>query len=152
MDPPPLSPPEDVSEPFVSTCTLRAGRKVKAYLFNGYWEDIGTIKSFFDANLALAQDPPKFEFFDPEGPIVTSPRFLPPAKLQNCKIEESIISHGAFARNSMITSSVIGLRSLVRSFLRLMPCSPRLGASCCSVGCHSIPCRALVRFPPPSSL
>lgn len=93
---------------------VRAGRGVKAYLFNGYWEDIGTIKSFFDANLALAQDPPKFEFFDPEGPIVTSPRFLPPAKLQNCKIEESIISHGAFVSNSSITSAVIGLRSIVR--------------------------------------
>lgn len=93
----------------------KAGRKIKAYLFNGYWEDIGTIKSFFDANLALAQDPPKFEFFDPEGPIVTSPRFLPPAKIQNCKIEESIISHGAFASNSMITSSVIGLRAIIGS-------------------------------------
>lgn len=51
-----------------------------AYLFDGYWEDIGTIKSFFDANLALAQQPPRFEFYDQTAPIYTSPRFLPPAK------------------------------------------------------------------------
>ena len=54
--------------------------KVQAYLFNGYWEDIGTIKSFFDANLALAKDPARFEFYDAVNPIYTSPRFLPPAK------------------------------------------------------------------------
>ena len=55
-------------------------KKVVAYLFDGYWEDIGTIKSFFDANLALAQQPPRFEFYDQTAPIYTSPRFLPPAK------------------------------------------------------------------------
>lgn len=87
---------------------------MKAYLFNGYWEDIGTMKSFFDANLALAQDPPKFEFFDPEGPIVTSPRFLPPARINNCKVEESIISHGAAISNSTVTSAIVGVRSRVR--------------------------------------
>ena len=56
--------------------------KVQAYLFNGYWEDIGTIKSFFDANLALAKDPARFEFYDADNPIYTSPRFLPPAKVR----------------------------------------------------------------------
>ena len=56
--------------------------KVQAYLFNGYWEDIGTIKSFFDANLALAKDPARFEFYDAVNPIYTSPRFLPPAKVR----------------------------------------------------------------------
>ena len=73
------------------------------------------MKSFFDANLALAQDPPKFEFFDPEGPIITSPRFLPPAKIDNCKVEESIISHGAFVSNSTITSAIVGVRSKARA-------------------------------------
>jgi glucose-1-phosphate adenylyltransferase len=57
--------------------------KVQAYLFNGYWEDIGTIKSFFDANLALAKDPARFEFYDAVNPIYTSPRFLPPAKVRS---------------------------------------------------------------------
>ena len=56
--------------------------KVQAYLFNGYWEDIGTIRSFFDANLALAKDPARFEFYDAVNPIYTSPRFLPPAKVR----------------------------------------------------------------------
>lgn len=54
--------------------------KVQAYLFNDYWEDIGTIRSFFDANLNLAKSPPNFEFYDATNPIYTSSRFLPPAK------------------------------------------------------------------------
>jgi len=65
-----------------------------AYLFNDYWEDIGTIKSFFEANLGLAHSPPRFEFYDPETPIYTSPRFLPPAKVLDCKVSDAIISHG----------------------------------------------------------
>ncbi|KAH9319968.1 hypothetical protein KI387_021737, partial [Taxus chinensis] len=70
---------------------------VQAYLFNDYWEDIGTIKSFFDANLALAAQPPKFRFFDPTKPIFTSPRFLPPTKIEKCRVLDSIISHGCFS-------------------------------------------------------
>ncbi|EHA8586357.1 putative Glucose-1-phosphate adenylyltransferase large subunit 4, chloroplastic/amyloplastic [Cocos nucifera] len=58
---------------------------VQAYLFNGYWEDIGTIKSFFDANLALTDQSPKFHFHDPKKPIFTSPRFLPPTKIEKCR-------------------------------------------------------------------
>lgn len=57
-----------------------ANMKVQAYLFNDYWEDIGTIRSFFDANLNLAKSPPNFEFYDATNPIYTSSRFLPPAK------------------------------------------------------------------------
>lgn len=94
----------------------KSGMKVKAYLFNGYWEDIGTIKSFFDANLALAHSPPKFEFFDPEGPIVTSPRFLPPAKIMDSHVSDAIISHGAFVQGATIENAIVGLRSRVRRF------------------------------------
>ncbi|KAJ6400847.1 hypothetical protein OIU84_016302 [Salix udensis] len=71
---------------------------VQAYLFNGYWEDIGTIKSFFDANLALTDQPPNFHFFDPLKPIFTSPRFLPPTKIEKCRVKDSIVSHGCFLR------------------------------------------------------
>ncbi|XP_010556665.1 PREDICTED: glucose-1-phosphate adenylyltransferase large subunit 1-like [Tarenaya hassleriana] len=84
---------------------------VQAYLFNGYWEDIGTIKSFFDANLALTNQPPKFHFFDPHKPIFTSPRFLPPSKIEGCKIKDSIISHGCFLRECSIEHSIVGVRS-----------------------------------------
>lgn len=89
------------------------GLKTVAYLFNDYWEDIGTIKSFFDANLQLAETPPKFEFYDPQSPIYTSPRFLPPAKIVDSKIDEAIISHGAFLEECTVSNAIVGLRSRI---------------------------------------
>jgi glucose-1-phosphate adenylyltransferase len=59
---------------------------MQAYLFDDYWEDIGTIKSFFDANLALTAQPPNFSFYDAAKPIFTSPRFLPPTKIEKCQV------------------------------------------------------------------
>ncbi|XP_034675651.1 glucose-1-phosphate adenylyltransferase large subunit 1-like [Vitis riparia] len=84
---------------------------VQAYLFNDYWEDIGTIKSFFDANLALTEQPPKFEFYDPKTPFYTSPRFLPPTKVEECRILDAIISHGCFLRECSVQRSIVGVRS-----------------------------------------
>lgn len=84
---------------------------VQAYLFNDYWEDIGTIKSFFDANLALTEQPPKFEFYDPKTPFFTSPRFLPPTKVEKCRIVDAIISHGCFLRECSVERSIVGVRS-----------------------------------------
>ncbi|XP_054796337.1 glucose-1-phosphate adenylyltransferase large subunit 1-like [Prosopis cineraria] len=88
---------------------------VQVYLFNDYWEDIGTIKSFFDANLALTEQPSKFKLYDPKTPFFTSPRFLPPSKVENCKVTEAIISHGCFLRECCIHHSVVGLRSRLDS-------------------------------------
>ncbi|XP_078447041.1 glucose-1-phosphate adenylyltransferase large subunit 1-like [Wolffia australiana] len=88
---------------------------VQAYLFNGYWEDIGTIKSFFDANLALADQPAKFHFYDPSKPIFTSPRFLPPTKIEKCRVVNSIVSHGCFLNECTVEHSVIGVRSRLES-------------------------------------
>ncbi|KAL4295441.1 hypothetical protein GQ457_12G031120 [Hibiscus cannabinus] len=87
----------------------------QAYLFNDYWEDIGTIKSFFDANLALTDQPPKFEFHDPKTPFYTSPRFLPPTKVDQCRIVNAIISHGCFLRGCTVQHSVVGIRSRLES-------------------------------------
>jgi len=87
--------------------------RVQAYLFNDYWEDIGTMKSFFEANLALAQHPPRFEFYDALNPIFTSPRFLPPAKVYNCQVSDAIISHGACLEDCEVDNAIIGLRSRV---------------------------------------
>lgn len=84
---------------------------VQAYLFNDYWEDIGTVKSFFDANLALTEQPPKFEFNDPKTPFYTSPRFLPPTKVEKCRIMDAIISHGCFLRECSVQHSIVGVRS-----------------------------------------
>lgn len=84
---------------------------VQAYLFSDYWEDIGTVKSFFDANLALTEQPPKFDFNDPKTPFYTSPRFLPPTKVDKSRIVDAIISHGCFMRECSIQHSIVGVRS-----------------------------------------
>jgi len=89
------------------------GFKVQAYLFNDYWEDIGTIKSFFEANLNLAKNPPQFEFYDARAPIYTSPRFLPPAKIEKCHVKDAIISHGCSLSDCTVEDAIVGLRSQV---------------------------------------
>ncbi|XP_057956772.1 glucose-1-phosphate adenylyltransferase large subunit 3, chloroplastic/amyloplastic [Malania oleifera] len=88
---------------------------IKAYLFNDYWEDIGTIRSFFEANLALTSHPPRFSFYDATKPMYTSRRTLPPSKIDNSKLVDSIISHGSFLTNCFIEHSVIGIRSRINS-------------------------------------
>ncbi|KAK4752797.1 hypothetical protein SAY87_021595 [Trapa incisa] len=88
-----------------------AEHNVQAYLFKDYWEDIGTVKSFFDANLALTEQPPKFEFYDPKTPFFTSPRFLPPTKVEKCRIVDAIISHGCFLQGCSVEHSIVGVRS-----------------------------------------
>uniref|UniRef100_A0A0D9ZCS1 Glucose-1-phosphate adenylyltransferase n=1 Tax=Oryza glumipatula TaxID=40148 RepID=A0A0D9ZCS1_9ORYZ len=92
---------------------------VKAYLFNDYWEDIGTIKSFFEANLALAEQPPRFSFYDANKPMYTSRRNLPPSMINNSKITDSIISHGCFLDSCRIEHSVVGIRSRIGSNVHL---------------------------------
>ncbi|OIW08721.1 hypothetical protein TanjilG_03397 [Lupinus angustifolius] len=84
---------------------------VQAYFFRDYWEDIGTIKSFYDANLALTEENPMFKFYDPKTPIFTSPRFLPPTKIDKCRIVDAIISHGCFLRECTVQHSIVGERS-----------------------------------------
>ncbi|KAL6636956.1 hypothetical protein ACP70R_024528 [Stipagrostis hirtigluma subsp. patula] len=103
---------------------------VKAYLFNDYWEDIGTIKSFFEANLALTEQPPRFSFYDADKPMYTSRRNLPPSMINNSKITDSIISHGCFLDNCRIEHSVVGIRSRIGSnvHLKARPDTVMLGA------------------------
>ncbi|GBG83793.1 hypothetical protein CBR_g37593 [Chara braunii] len=86
---------------------------VQAYLFNDYWEDIGTMRSFFEANLGLTRHPARFSFYDAQKPIYTSPRNLPPSKIEKCRVKDSIISHGCFLRSCAVKHSIIGLRSRV---------------------------------------
>ncbi|CAL4901651.1 unnamed protein product [Urochloa decumbens] len=88
---------------------------MQAYVFTDYWEDIGTLKSFFDANMALCEQPPKFEFYDPKTPFFTSPRYLPPTKSDKCRIKDAIISHGCFLRECNIEHSIVGVRSRLNS-------------------------------------
>ncbi|HQX55148.1 MAG TPA: glucose-1-phosphate adenylyltransferase [Pyrinomonadaceae bacterium] len=83
---------------------------VQAYLFDGYWEDIGTIKAFYEANLDLAAPLPKFNFFDTEAPIYTRSRYLPPSKLHDCDIDNSMVSEGCILNGVTARRSIIGLR------------------------------------------
>jgi glucose-1-phosphate adenylyltransferase len=88
---------------------------VQAHLFNGYWEDIGTIRAFYEANLDLASPLPKFNFFDTESPIYTRSRYLPPSKLHNCDIDNSMVCEGCILNGVRVRRSIIGLRSRIDS-------------------------------------
>jgi glucose-1-phosphate adenylyltransferase len=86
-------------------------KHVQAHLFDGYWEDIGTIKSFFDANLSLASEKPPFDFHLPEAPIYTRARFLPPTTISDAIIKDSLIADGCrIGKGAIIENCVIGLR------------------------------------------
>ncbi|GMI88166.1 hypothetical protein like AT4G39210 [Hibiscus trionum] len=100
---------------------------VQAYIFKDYWEDIGTIKAFYEANIALTEEVPKFEFYDPKTPFYTSPRYLPPTKIDKCRIKDALISHGCFLRECTVQHSVIGERSRLDSGVELQD-SVMLGA------------------------
>jgi len=89
---------------------------VQAYLFDDYWEDIGTIEAFYNANLALTQQPsPPFSFYDEKAPIYTRPRYLPPSKLLDCKVIESMVGEGCILRECTVKRSVIGVRSRIET-------------------------------------
>ncbi|MBK9314807.1 MAG: glucose-1-phosphate adenylyltransferase [Acidobacteria bacterium] len=92
---------------------------VQAFLYDGYWEDIGTISSFFHANLDLASALPKFNLFNADSPIYTRPRFLPGSKFVNCEINDSLICDGCILNRVGIFNSVIGIRSRVENYSRL---------------------------------
>ena len=87
--------------------------RVCSYVFQGYWEDIGTIRSFFEANLDLASELPRFNFFDMSAPIYTRLRFLPASKINGASIDHAIISDGCIISHCHVSQSVIGIRSLV---------------------------------------
>ena len=86
---------------------------VQAHLFKDYWEDIGTIRAFYEANLDLASPLPKFNFFDAGAPIYTRSRYLPPSKLHNCDIDNSMVSEGCILNGVKARRSIIGLRSRI---------------------------------------
>jgi len=88
--------------------------KVFSYIFNDYWEDIGTIDAFFHANLDFASTVPKFNFYDELNPIFTHPRFLPGSRIKDCKINHALISEGSTLEGSTVIDSVIGIRSVIQ--------------------------------------
>jgi glucose-1-phosphate adenylyltransferase len=94
--------------------------RVYVFPFDGYWEDIGTIRAFYEANLALTLPDPPFDFYDPQHPIYTRPRFLPPSVVAGCDLEQSVLTEGCLLRDSDIRESVIGLRSIIGPDVRVI--------------------------------
>ena len=87
--------------------------RVYSYTYKGYWEDIGTIRSFFEANLDMVSTIPKFNFFQMEMPIYTRPRFMPASKINGAAIDQAIISDGCIIDRSRISQSLVGIRCLL---------------------------------------
>lgn len=94
-------------------------RKVFAHFFDGYWEDIGTIRNFFEAHLDLTRPLPRFNFYDEERPIFTHARFLPGSKILTSEVANSILCEGSIVNRSWIGSSIIGIRSRIGDNSRL---------------------------------
>jgi glucose-1-phosphate adenylyltransferase len=90
---------------------ITGGRPVASYQYDGYWEDIGTIRSFFDTNLALTDNIPKFDLFDEEKKIYTRPRILPPAKFYGTTLKRTVIAEGSISHAKLLDHCIIGIRS-----------------------------------------
>jgi glucose-1-phosphate adenylyltransferase len=89
--------------------------RVNAYVYQGYWEDIGTIRAFYDANLDLCEVMPKFNFFDVAAPIYTRARYLPASKINRSRIEKAVIADGCIVVDATIEHTVLGIRSRVNA-------------------------------------
>jgi glucose-1-phosphate adenylyltransferase len=94
-------------------------RRSFSHVYQGYWEDVGTIKTFFDANLDAASELPKFNFFDMSAPIFTRPRFLPASKINSAAIDHAVLSDGCIISLAQISHSIVGVRSIVGSGTKL---------------------------------
>ena len=88
--------------------------KMCSYVFDDYWEDLGTIKAFFDTNLRLTADLPPFDFFNQEAKIYTRVRLLPPAKLNSCNVRQVVLGDGCIITNSRLNRCLLGVRSVIR--------------------------------------
>ncbi|OIO60475.1 MAG: glucose-1-phosphate adenylyltransferase [Verrucomicrobia bacterium CG1_02_43_26] len=88
--------------------------KMVSYIFEGYWEDIGTIDAFFNANLMLTDTLPKFNFYDSDNVIYTHARYLPASKINNAHINHSIIAEGCIISKATLNRCVISVRSIIR--------------------------------------
>jgi glucose-1-phosphate adenylyltransferase len=84
-------------------------------VFNGYWEDIGTIRNFYEANLELTTVKPRFDFYDEDRPIYTHVRDLPPSKMNFSNMNQSIAAEGCIITNASISNSIVGVRTIIES-------------------------------------
>ena len=93
--------------------------RVSAYLYDGYWADVGTIRSFYDANVMLTRRGAPFSFFHPRRPIYTHPRFLPTPRFQNCRLDAALVAEGAYLDSCTVEQSVVGVRTVIRPGARI---------------------------------
>ena len=89
--------------------------RVLSYVFQGYWEDVGTIRSFFEANLDLVSELPRFNLFDTGAPVLSHPRFLPGSKINGAQIDHAVISDGCIINRARIAHTIVGLRTIVEA-------------------------------------
>ena len=94
-------------------------RSVFAYFFDGYWEDIGTIRAFYSANIALTDTTPAFDFYDEHAPIYTNRRHLPSTKVNNSSVRSSILAEGSIIDDSEIDRTIVGIRSIISGGSRI---------------------------------
>jgi glucose-1-phosphate adenylyltransferase len=87
--------------------------RVHAHPYRGYWEDVGTIASYYQANLALCQPVPPFDFYEASRPVYTHPRFLPATKVEHCVVTSALISEGSIVVGAQVERSLIGIRSRI---------------------------------------
>lgn len=87
--------------------------RVYSYVYEGYWKDIGTLRSFWEANLGLTEILPEFSFYDPKAPIYTVMRYLPPSKINRCDLNRCLLSEGCIVSGHRILHSVIGIRAII---------------------------------------
>ena len=92
---------------------INGGRDVFGYVFDGYWEDIGTIRRFYEVNLQMAAPDPPFDFYDAERPIYTHARFLPGSEIQNARLHNVLLADGCRIDSATVNEAVVGLRSII---------------------------------------
>ena len=92
-----------------------ANHRVQAHVFQGYWEDIGTIRSFFEANLALAEIEPPFSFYRPGATVYSRPRFLPASKINGAAVKRTVLSDGCIITEATLDRCVVGIRSIIEA-------------------------------------
>ncbi|MEP0773818.1 MAG: glucose-1-phosphate adenylyltransferase [Acidobacteriota bacterium] len=102
--------------------TMIAEHHVQAYCFDKYWADIGTVRSFFEANLDLTRPLPRFNIFDPVRPIYTNTRFLPGAKINSASVENAILCEGSIVDRAMVRDSILGVRTRVQPGATIQDC------------------------------
>jgi glucose-1-phosphate adenylyltransferase len=93
--------------------------RVQAHFFRGYWEDVGTIRSYYEANLQLCDPMPPFDFYDALRPVYTHPRFLPATKVEGCSLRGALVSEGCILMGAEVERSVLGIRSRIGQGTRI---------------------------------